>query len=136
MRIVFVFVFFSIYLFICLRYGELCQCDTPFDKLKDQSKCKRYVYVDLLVTIQCSSNSSVNCKKGKVLHQRSVGSSLLDLRKLKKRIVKLNPDWESTNQKVYTVDSLEKGTNSTMMYVFPVQKVSYYSLRKLCRSRE
>ena len=129
MRIVFVFVFFSIYLFICLRYGELCQCDTPFDKLKDQSKCKRYVYVDLLVTIQCSSNSSVNCKKGKVLHQRSVGSSLLDLRKLKKRIVKLNPDWESTNQKVYTVDSLEKGTN-------PVQKVSYYSLRKLCRSRE
>lgn len=66
----------------------------------------------------------------------SVGSSLLDLRKLKKRIVKLNPDWESTNQKVYTVDSLEKGTNSTMMYVFPVQKVSYYSLRKLCRSRE
>ena len=26
------------------RYGEFCQCDTPFESKDEQSKCKRWVY--------------------------------------------------------------------------------------------
>lgn len=42
------------------RYGEFCQCDTPFDKSKDQSKCKSSNSTDEL---PCSGNGECACGK-------------------------------------------------------------------------
>lgn len=42
------------------RYGEFCQCDTPFDKSKDQSKCKSTNSTDEL---PCSGNGECACGK-------------------------------------------------------------------------
>lgn len=43
------------------RYGELCQCDTPFDKLKDQSKCKSSP--NATDEVLCSGNGECACGK-------------------------------------------------------------------------